>query len=101
VSLNTKYDAQEIQLDSTVPPRQNYTTKQHRNYNKYSIDEFLINLSYESWESVCNSNDANISFNNFLNTYLRIFNSSFISKPITVKHNNTPFITKEIRGNHK
>jgi hypothetical protein len=38
------YDAQEIQLDIKAPPKQNYTTKQHRNSNMYSIDEFLINL---------------------------------------------------------
>ena len=78
------HDAQEIQLDITVPPKQNYTTKQHRNYNKYSIDEFLINLSYENWENIFNSNDVNISFKKFLNTWLRIFKSSFLSQPIKI-----------------
>jgi hypothetical protein len=96
-------DAQEIHLDIAVLPKQNYTTRQHTNFNNYSIDEFLINLSYENWENVFNSNEASISFNNFLNTYLRIFISSFISKPIRFMHNNTPWITKgiSVSCNHK
>ena len=92
-----------MQLDIIVSPKEIYTTEQHRNYNKYSIDEFLINLSYENWENVFNSNDAIISFNSFLNTYVRIFNSSLISKPIRFKHANIPWITNGIRVscNHK
>jgi hypothetical protein len=95
------HDAQEIWLDIAVSPKQNYITRQHRNFNKYSIDEFLTNLSYENWENVFNNEDVNVSFNNFLNTYLRIFNSYFISKPIWLKHNNTRWITKGIRDSCK
>jgi hypothetical protein len=96
-------DAQEIRLDIEVSPKQNYITRQHRNFNKHSIDGFLTNLSYENWKNVFNSDEVNVSFNNFLNTYLRIFNSNFISKPIQFKHNNTTWITKGIRVscNHK
>jgi len=39
-----------------------------------------MNLSYENWDNVFNStcdNDVNAIFNNFLNTYLRIFYHSF------------------------
>jgi len=39
-----------------------------------------MNLSYKNWDNVFNStcdNDVNAIFNNFLNTYLRIFYHSF------------------------
>jgi hypothetical protein len=51
-----------------------------RYYNDSSIREFKLNLSYENMENVSDSecdNDVNIIFNNFLNTYLRIFCTSF------------------------
>jgi hypothetical protein len=47
-----------------------------RIYGNSSIKDFTMNLSYENWENVFNSdsdNDVNSIFNNFLNTYLRIF----------------------------
>ena len=91
------HNAQQIQLNIAVPRKQNYNARQHSNFNKCSTAEFLMNLSYENWENVFYSNDVSISFNNYLNTYLRIFNSSCISKPIRFEHNNTPWITKEIR----
>jgi hypothetical protein len=34
------HDAQETRLNITVSPNQNCTTRQYRNFNKYSIDEF-------------------------------------------------------------
>ena len=51
-----------------------------RKYDNSSISEFKINVSYENWENVFDSasdNDVNVIFNNFLNTYLRIFYCSF------------------------
>ena len=47
-----------------------------RNINKYSMTEFQIKLSYESWDDFF-CNDHNKDVNSFLNTYLRIFCSSF------------------------
>ena len=41
--------------------------------------------------------DANISFNKFLNTYLRIFHSCFIKKYIKLNSNSKPWITKGIK----
>ena len=38
-----------------------------------SISEFQLNLSYVSWDNVFNGDDVDTVFNNFLNTYLRIF----------------------------
>ena len=47
---------------------------------KFLITEFKLLLSYENWEEIFMEDDANISFNKFLNIYLRIFYSCFIKK---------------------
>jgi len=39
--------------------------------------DFNFKLTYESWDNVFSYDDVNLSFNNFLNIYLRIFYSSF------------------------
>jgi hypothetical protein len=53
----------------------------HRVINESSILYFQINLSYELWDDIFTDSDVDTIFNNFLNTYLRIYNSSFrISK---------------------
>ena len=49
-----------------------YTT---RNINDYSINEFKISLSYETWDCVFSLNhnpDVDTLFNSFLNNYLKI-----------------------------
>jgi hypothetical protein len=49
-------------------------------YYDPSIREFKLNLSGGNWENISDTeydNDINVLFNNFLNTYLRIFYSSF------------------------
>lgn len=48
-----------------------------RKINKDTISDFLNKLSSESWEGIFNNDDINIMFNSFLNTYLKIFYSSF------------------------
>ena len=48
-----------------------------RNINKYTIFDFQLKLSYESWETVFSDGDINISFNAFFNIFLRHFYSSF------------------------
>ena len=47
-----------------------------RNIN-YTITDFLLTLSYETWESVFEDNYVNTIFNSFLNTFLRHVYSSF------------------------
>jgi hypothetical protein len=49
---------------------------------------FLEKVSWESWDTIFKSEDANDMFNSSLNTYLRIFYSSFpIEKVISRKKN--------------
>jgi hypothetical protein len=78
-----------------------YTT---RNINNYSINEFKIDLSYETWDCVFglnNNPDVNTLFNSFLNNYLRIFYNHFYQRKITRRHNHTPWITPGIRTSCK
>jgi hypothetical protein len=55
----------------------NYTITT-RVINECTIMELGMSLSHESWADGFNiSDDVNLMFNNFLNTYTRIFNHSF------------------------
>jgi hypothetical protein len=74
-----------------------YTT---RDMNKYSINEFKTNLSYETWDCVFDLNnnpDVDTLFNSFLNNYLRIFHNHFPQRKLIKRHNHTPWMTPGIR----
>ena len=73
----------------------NITTK--RDINDQSILEFQLLLSHENWEEIFMEDDANTSFNKFLNIYLRIFHSCFIKKYINFNTIYKPWITKWIK----
>jgi hypothetical protein len=60
--------------------------------------EFKNNLSYECWSDVFNINDdLNVMFNNFLNTFLRIFNNSFPYNKFKLTHTKQPWLTTGIK----
>jgi len=63
-----------------IIPNQPSETHLIRNINRLTIVDFQIQFSYENWENVFSEKDVNSAFNNFLNTYLRLFNSSFSKK---------------------
>jgi hypothetical protein len=97
------HDAQVLSLliikDVNLQP-QNQHIHTIRNINKYSIEEFKLRLSYESWKSIFDKNentDVDSLFNSFLNCYLKIFYTSFPTKKITKKSNNNSWITTGIR----
>jgi hypothetical protein len=54
-------------------------------------------LSHENWENVFSENNINISFNNFLNTYLRIFFACFPLRKIHKSSKLKPWLTTGIR----
>jgi hypothetical protein len=77
-----------------------------RNINKYSIEEFKIRLSYESWDSIFSNNnnmDVDSLFHTFLNNYLRIVYTSFPIRKIFERVKNRQWITRGIQTscNHK
>ena len=80
------HDAQIIILhDITVVNDTNhfYLT---RKITKITVLDFNFKLSYESWDDEFSYDDMNLSFNNFLNIYLRIFHSSFPIKKLITHH---------------
>ena len=68
-----------------------------RKTNRDSICNFKDLLSYENWEDVFLENNVNIIFNNFLNTYLRIFNTCFPIVKTHVSQKLKPWLTTGIR----
>ena len=51
-----------------------------RDTNSTTITDFQLKLSYETWDNIFEGSVVNIIYNNFLNTYLRVFYSRFIKK---------------------
>jgi len=71
------HDGQIIKLENISMQKQPHETRTIRNFNKDSIHDFKTKLSYEIWDNIFGGNDVDSIFNNFHNTYLRIFYSSF------------------------
>jgi len=44
-----------------------------RKINEHKINDFLIKISYKTWDSIFSIDDVNKMFNSFLNSYLNIF----------------------------
>jgi hypothetical protein len=69
------------------PPIKHF--KEIRTFDNNSVNDFLNKLSFEIWDTTFSSEDINTMFNAFLDTYLKIFFSSFPKK------NNTNYPKKE------
>jgi hypothetical protein len=65
--------------------------------DKNSITDFNMKLRYESWDDIFMYKDVNTIFNNFLNTYLRIFYSSFPLIKVYHKSSTKPWLTLGIK----
>ena len=62
-----------------------------------TINIFVLRLSYENWENVFLEENVNKIFNNFLNTYLKIFYASFPIVKLKKSCKPKPWITKGIK----
>ncbi|GFG34228.1 hypothetical protein Cfor_09168 [Coptotermes formosanus] len=91
------HNAQLLNLDKIITQTECTSTHNVRNINPSSTTDFKLNLSYESWDNIFLDEDVNVTFNNFLNTYLRIFNASFPTKKFLVKSNAKPWLSPGIR----
>jgi hypothetical protein len=74
------HDAQSITLNAIILKPSTRQIMEIRKFDKNSINDFLTNLSYETWDITISSENINIMFNTFLGTYLKIFYSSFLLK---------------------
>ena len=92
------HDAQLLILYDIPTPKSNTEPSYIRFINKSNLEEFLTQLSFERWDDVFGEDeDVNVIFNNFLNTYLRIYNSNFCKKKITSNYKYNTWLTKGIK----
>jgi exonuclease III len=66
-------------------------------FDKNLITDFNMKLSYESLDDIFMDKDVNTIFNNFLNTYLTIFYSSFPLTKVYHKSSTKPWLTLGIK----
>ena len=64
--------------------------------NEFTLSEFKLNLSYESWDEIFSEDNVDSVLNSFLNTYSRIFHHSFPLKKSYHNQNNKAWITTGI-----
>ena len=67
------HDAQLITINNIAVDKRINKTQSIIKFNKFSIFQFALNLSYENWDNVFIEEDVNTVFNNFLNTYFQNF----------------------------
>jgi hypothetical protein len=91
------HDAQLITLNNFSLPLSNTEPSYIRNINKNTIAEFHLQLSWEQWDNIFGNNNVNGRFNNFLNTHLRCYYSSFSKKEIKSNATQNLWITKGIK----
>jgi len=88
------HDAQSITLHcfNLRPPTKKYMLV--RKINEHTINDFLIKLSYETWDTIFCTDDVNKMFNSFLDSYLKFFFSSCPLKRVHIaKKKNKNWIT--------
>jgi len=78
------HDAQSILTHSfnLRPPSKKY--RFIKQINEDTLNDFLIKLIYENWDTVFSTDDVNKMFNSFLDTYLKIANSSFPLRRVSI-----------------
>jgi hypothetical protein len=84
------HDAQVVTFHSFSLGPQTKKFMSIRMITEPSINDFLLKLSYETWDAVFSTENVNDMFNSFLDSYLKLFYSSFPLKrvPITNNKNN-------------
>lgn len=71
------HDVQLITINIPLNQSLDYNTYFKRKINTYTIADFQIKLSYETWDSVFEGDAVHKMFNYFLNIYSRSFYSAF------------------------
>jgi hypothetical protein len=98
------HDAQLLTIKDINLQTVNLCSYSIRNINNYSMEEFKIWLSYESWDSIFSNNDntdVDSLFNIFLNNYLKIVYTSFPLQKIIERGKSRQLITKGIKTSFK
>jgi hypothetical protein len=80
------HDAKISILDNVLIQNYYKCTYSGRKINSSSLMDFKLNLSHEPWDNIITNADIDKIFNNFLNSYVGIFNSSFPIKKLHIQH---------------
>jgi hypothetical protein len=91
------HDAQIITLTDILTPIPKQSFSLIRKVDSNTIRNFVYLLSYENWEDVFLEENVNIIYNNFLNTYLRIFYASFPFVRLKNLQKSKPWLTTGIK----
>jgi hypothetical protein len=92
------HDAQIIVLRDIIIPNGNNYFYCTRKFSKSLVLDFNFKLTYKSSDKVFSYDDVNLSFNNFLNIYLRIFYSSFPIKKVHYTSHTKVWLTQGIKN---
>jgi len=65
--------------------------------NNVNIAQFKLLLSYENWSTTLAEDNIDISFQGFMNTYIRNFYHCFPYKKVSINYNMKARITKDIK----
>ena len=91
------HDVQIINLTHILSTTSKRLLSFSRRIDSDSIFKFTDLLSYENWEDVFVDNNVNILFNNFLNTFLKIFYACFPTRKKNEHKISKPWLTTGIR----
>jgi hypothetical protein len=91
------HDAQIIVLHAIIIQNDNNYFYYTRKFNKSLALDFNFKLTYESWDNVFSYDDVNLKVNNFFNTYLRIFYSTFPIKKVHYTSHTKAWLTQGIK----
>jgi exonuclease III len=78
------HDGQNLTLYNLPIPCKSIKSIHITKFDNNCITDFQIQLSSEQWDNVFGNNNVNEIFNNFLNTYLRCYYSSFKKKQLRI-----------------
>ena len=97
INCVSDHDRQIITFSITAISDPKHISTSKRKINNHLLKNFILLLSYENWEDVFLYKGVNTLFNNFLNTYLRIFYASFPIIKTKNAYNTKPWVTSGIR----
>ena len=72
-----------------------------RKSSKESVDAFIEDLNRQTWHNTYKSDDANIAYDNFLDTFIKLYNKHCPLKRVINKNlntNNKPWFTNGLRN---
>ena len=91
------HDGQRLILPKILIPLKSIKLIHTIKLDNHSITGFHTQLSYEQWDNVFGNESTNEIFNNFLNTYLWCYYSTFDKKISRNSRNNNQWITTGIK----